>query len=1057
MSEDDGDADSDEDSDEQVGYFCEPCRKRFQSEKAFDQHAKSKKHLQVVAKLRKHLEREMEEDDDEEENIDIEAQLEVPQTKSEPSRAGAQRKLSSENAESSEDEEKGQQQQKQQQEVKAESADEDEDSDDDSEDLDVINYLWSGAVYECASSRAGWGPSPVAPAMFPFTGMNMFEHMQHMQSMQNMGGMMPPQTGQSGATAPMQHMQNMGGMMPPQTGQYGASAPWFDMSQGSLLATGHNMMGNGVYMCQPANTGDSSTVKVDGLPGTGCPESMGPSMRHPGMLPFANFPGSAASVEASPVHDRRQLFPDDVDTVLSMINRMSADARKSLFDKLGVSSVSTDFDSSLKHAVSLVVQVEHMDGNDVGLVSEAIIQFMSKLTNSEVLGVFVAQMLHHHSTVYALPEGSTEKIRRHQELNKLMITRIIDLQPEDTRKFWLREGIKPVAASSNEREMFFEMHRIVNFGVSKHKIKACMLWIRSNLPAQHKKPTGEKPAGEDRVKRSADQLGSEGSSNSGPQPKILKPTTFDINTYTFANFKTDAADMTRLSDGSELLSVKEATSLSSVGAAQSLKVHVVNFELALENVGLTPKMKDAVFPTFKLATQSLGLKADKRSIDELRRYLKNSPGSLWPNLCVDVSSKNVLYVFIAGFTFKLNAPLVYDHVPAHINPGKNFERIETSASTLLNTFAEELDNLLGLDGLLHVCARQSSIRWPVGFEFLNVIPVHTRVIPDVDDIRSGIEEGLLQFASALQDPYLQSKLVPDVSALACDFSERMVQAWCLPCLFSEAKWQDHITMRAVDVIRATCKDLYLEALDKNASEFACVCPRLLQHVADKTFQCTGNRTGIACADLVNFGVFVGSWDVDNGKCQHASWSKKNDTAWMCVLLTDVEPVLEFLFSHMMFFYGKAQGRQTKGIMMGSNIGGAVFRLVLIVHEMQKLRSPQMYQIKLLYPDVSIHGARLIDDVRLLIVFPLSMSAGAVQALANEVLQYVYPPHLILKPDTINPMVGMRIFSCSGSLAWMSHAKYCALFELYGERDMQPLAHFATYVPHQVHCVWIPRC
>jgi hypothetical protein len=178
-----------------------------------------------------------------------------------------------------------------------------------------------------------------------------------------------------------------------------------------------------------------------------------------------------------------------------------------------------------------------------------------------------------------------------------------------------------VAASSNEREMFFEMHRIVNFGVSKQEIKACMLWIRSNLPVQYKKQTGEKPAGEDRAKRSADQLGSEGSSNSGPQPKILKPTTFDINTYTFANFKTDAADMTRLFDGSELLSVKEATSLSSVGTAQSLKVHVVNFELALENVGLTPKMKDAVFPTFKLATQSLGLKADKRSIDELRRWV----------------------------------------------------------------------------------------------------------------------------------------------------------------------------------------------------------------------------------------------------------------------------------------------------------------------------------------------------------------------------------------------------------------------------------------------------
>lgn len=45
---------------EQVEYYCEPCRKSFKSEKAFDQHAKSKKHLQVVAKLRKELDKEME-------------------------------------------------------------------------------------------------------------------------------------------------------------------------------------------------------------------------------------------------------------------------------------------------------------------------------------------------------------------------------------------------------------------------------------------------------------------------------------------------------------------------------------------------------------------------------------------------------------------------------------------------------------------------------------------------------------------------------------------------------------------------------------------------------------------------------------------------------------------------------------------------------------------------------------------------------------------------------------------------------------------------------------
>mmetsp|Transcript_116594 Transcript_116594/g.341241 ORF Transcript_116594/g.341241 Transcript_116594/m.341241 type:complete len:590 (+) Transcript_116594:103-1872(+) len=41
-------------------YRCEACRKTFKSEKAYDQHAKSKKHLQTVAKLRSQLEQELE-------------------------------------------------------------------------------------------------------------------------------------------------------------------------------------------------------------------------------------------------------------------------------------------------------------------------------------------------------------------------------------------------------------------------------------------------------------------------------------------------------------------------------------------------------------------------------------------------------------------------------------------------------------------------------------------------------------------------------------------------------------------------------------------------------------------------------------------------------------------------------------------------------------------------------------------------------------------------------------------------------------------------------------
>lgn len=61
VSEDEGETDSSDDVD-LVDYYCEPCRKNFKSEKAYDQHAKSKKHLQVVAKLRKELQREIEEE-----------------------------------------------------------------------------------------------------------------------------------------------------------------------------------------------------------------------------------------------------------------------------------------------------------------------------------------------------------------------------------------------------------------------------------------------------------------------------------------------------------------------------------------------------------------------------------------------------------------------------------------------------------------------------------------------------------------------------------------------------------------------------------------------------------------------------------------------------------------------------------------------------------------------------------------------------------------------------------------------------------------------------------
>ena len=54
-----------------------------------------------------------------------------------------------------------------------------------------------------------------------------------------------------------------------------------------------------------------------------------------------------------------------------------------------------------------------------------------------------------------LPDHHPEEIKKWPELNKEMVRRVVALQTTETQKFWLREGVKPIAASSNERDVFF--------------------------------------------------------------------------------------------------------------------------------------------------------------------------------------------------------------------------------------------------------------------------------------------------------------------------------------------------------------------------------------------------------------------------------------------------------------------------------------------------------------------------------------------------------------------------------------------------------------------------
>ena len=106
------------------------------------------------------------------------------------------------------------------------------------------------------------------------------------------------------------------------------------------------------------------------------------------------------------------------------------------------------------------------------------------------------------------------------------------------------------------------------------------------------------------------------------KPVLLASRGFDISKYSFESFKQDASTLTPyFPDESCLLSAKEANKLKPWDTAPKIKEQIVAFDIALEKFGLGKSMRDTVLPSFKIATESLGLKCDKRSVDELRRWI----------------------------------------------------------------------------------------------------------------------------------------------------------------------------------------------------------------------------------------------------------------------------------------------------------------------------------------------------------------------------------------------------------------------------------------------------
>ncbi|CAE8642737.1 unnamed protein product, partial [Polarella glacialis] len=184
-------------------------------------------------------------------------------------------------------------------------------------------------------------------------------------------------------------------------------------------------------------------------------------------------------------------------------------------------STSNDVDECLKHFLGLIVSINSMDGNDMHVVAETLLNSLAKAPHTkQLLGEFVVHILRHAVEekfvnpsevakvvtsltavaveVYKAPLGlqpdeiscmnkeSHATILKWQELNKLMVARIIDLQTSTTRKYWQREGVKPVAATGNERDMFYEIIHLVKMRVTKPELREFLQWFKTNVPERFK-------------------------------------------------------------------------------------------------------------------------------------------------------------------------------------------------------------------------------------------------------------------------------------------------------------------------------------------------------------------------------------------------------------------------------------------------------------------------------------------------------------------------------------------------------------------------------------------
>eukprot|EP00435_Cladocopium_sp_Y103_P027347 s1568_g6.t1 len=258
-----------------------------------------------------------------------------------------------------------------------------------------------------------------------------------------------------------------------------------------------------------------------------------------------------------------------------------------------------DFDSTFRLLVNSVVSVDHIDENDLKTLADSFMDSLGRLCAHIDLSPFAIQVMSR-----GVDEGQVDRekiadaILQNEKINTLLWKAPTDLNPDDIQKL--------------ERGHQEKISKCI--ALNKLMVQEIVSWICSNLPAQFKKAQPEYPE-----KRKAPVQTVSGATEQAS--KLPRRTDFDFGNYSLQNFEQDAASLTRTLPGTSLLSAKEASKEQPFDSNAPWNADAVKFDTALERLGVEGQIRESVYGAFKMATQNIGLKCDKRQTHELRRWV----------------------------------------------------------------------------------------------------------------------------------------------------------------------------------------------------------------------------------------------------------------------------------------------------------------------------------------------------------------------------------------------------------------------------------------------------